>query len=76
MKPAPIPPSDKKHRGDALNFRVRHSDVDFDEAAADHTCVDRLVDIAERSATGTEDGMNATEASEERIAAAEGHAMR
>lgn len=51
-------------------------DASFAEESADVHCLDRLAADAERSAQVVDDGMNATEASEDRHAAAEANAMR
>lgn len=51
-------------------------DASFADESADMHCLDRLLADAERSAQLVDDGMNATEAREERHAAAEASAMR
>jgi len=51
-------------------------DASFADESADVDCLGRLQADAERSAQVVDDGMNATEASEERHAAAEANAMR
>lgn len=51
-------------------------DADYAEASGDVECIHDLVTNAERSAGLVDDGINATEASEERTAAAEAQAMR
>jgi hypothetical protein len=56
--------------------RTERLDASLAEESADVGCLDRLSADAARSAQDVDDGMNATEASEERHAAAEAHAMR
>lgn len=56
--------------------RRSRTDLDFIEASTDVSCVGDIADIAKRAALCTSDDMNATEASEERLAAAEAQAMR
>jgi hypothetical protein len=52
------------------------ADANFADESVDLNCIRGLVSNAERSAQLVDDGMNATEASEERNAVSEAQAMR
>jgi hypothetical protein len=60
---------------EALEHRVRR-DADLADIGRRSRCIEEIGGIAQRSASLIDDGVNAVEASEERIAAFEAQSMR